>query len=71
MPNVALEDGPIKMPLTLQRRLKKRNSHYCNKLQRSVRYGHEVNMELALAASQAVIRFRRIEGSWNGWFLKY
>lgn len=51
MPNVALEEGPMKDALNIAGKIKDRDIHtVVINFERSVRYGHEVNMELALAA---------------------
>jgi Mg-chelatase subunit ChlD len=51
MPNVALEEGPMKDALNIAERIKEKEIHtVIINFERSVRYGHEVNMELALAA---------------------
>jgi Mg-chelatase subunit ChlD len=51
MPNVALEKGPMKDALNIAEKIKDKEIHtIVINFERSVRYGHEVNMELALAA---------------------
>ncbi|NYB51277.1 MAG: VWA domain-containing protein [Methanobacteriaceae archaeon] len=51
MPNVALDQGPIKDALEVAGKIKDKEIHtVVINFERSVRYGHEVNMELALAA---------------------
>jgi len=51
MPNIALEEGPMKDALNLAEKIKENEIHtVVINFERSVRYGHEVNMELALAA---------------------
>lgn len=51
MPNVALEEGPMKDALNIADKIKGKEIHtIVVNFERSVRYGHEVNMELALAA---------------------
>ncbi|BDZ70681.1 hypothetical protein [Methanobacterium petrolearium] len=51
MPNVALEEGPMKDALNVAEKIKAKEIHtIVVNFERSVRYGHEVNMELALAA---------------------
>jgi len=51
MPNVALKEGPIKDALSIAEKIKNKEIHtIVVNFERSVRYGHEVNMELALAA---------------------
>jgi len=51
MPNVALEEGPMKDALNIAEKIKGKEIHtIVVNIERSVRYGHEVNMELALAA---------------------
>ncbi|OPX59547.1 MAG: von Willebrand factor type A domain protein [Methanobacterium sp. PtaB.Bin024] len=51
MPNVALEEGPMKDALNIAEKIKGKEIHtIVVNFERSVRYGHEVNMELALAA---------------------
>lgn len=51
MPNVALEEGPMKDALNIAEKIKDKEIHtIVVNFERSVRYGHEVNLELALAA---------------------
>lgn len=51
MPNVALEEGPMKDAIKIAEKIKEMEIHtIVINFERSVRYGHEVNMELALAA---------------------
>ncbi|EKQ55724.1 MAG: Mg-chelatase subunit ChlD [Methanobacterium sp. Maddingley MBC34] len=51
MPNIGLEKGPMKDALNLAEKIKEKEIHtVVINFERSVRYGHEVNMELALAA---------------------
>lgn len=51
MPNVALKEGPMKDAVDIAEKLKENEIHtIVINFERSVRYGHEVNMELALAA---------------------
>ncbi len=51
MPNVAVKEGPIKDALSIAEKIKNKEIHtIVVNFERSVRYGHEVNMELALAA---------------------
>lgn len=51
MPNVALEKGPIKDAISIAEKIKDKEIHtIVVNFERSVRYGHEMNMELALAA---------------------
>ncbi|BDZ67875.1 vWA domain-containing protein [Methanobacterium ferruginis] len=51
MPNIALEEGPIKDALNIAEKIKDKEIHtIVVNFERAVRYGHEVNMELALAA---------------------
>ena len=51
MPNIGLEEGPLKDALNIAQKIKEKEIHtVVINFERSVRYGHEVNMELALAA---------------------
>jgi Mg-chelatase subunit ChlD len=51
MPNIGLEEGPLKDALNIAEKIKEKEIHtVVINFERSVRYGHEVNMELALAA---------------------
>lgn len=51
MPNIGLENGPMKDALNIAEKIKEKEIHtVVINFERSVRYGHEVNMELALAA---------------------
>lgn len=51
MPNIALDEGPMKDALNIAGKIKDKDIHtIVINFERSVRYGHEVNMELALAA---------------------
>lgn len=51
MPNIGLEEGPMKDALNIAQKIKEKEIHtVVINFERSVRYGHEVNMELALAA---------------------
>lgn len=51
MPNVGLEEGPMKDAMNIAGKIKDLDIHsIVINFERSVRYGHEVNMELALAA---------------------
>jgi Mg-chelatase subunit ChlD len=50
MPNIGLEEGPMKDALNIAQNIKEKEIHtVVINFERSVRYGHEVNMELALA----------------------
>ncbi len=51
MPNVGIDEGPMKDALNIASKIKDNEIHtIVINFERSVRYGHEVNMELALAA---------------------
>lgn len=51
MPNIGLEEGPMKDALNIAQKIKEKEIHtVVINFEQSVRYGHEVNMELALAA---------------------
>lgn len=51
MPNVGLEGGPMKDAILMAEKIKEREIHtVVINFEKSVRYGHEVNMELALAS---------------------
>jgi Mg-chelatase subunit ChlD len=51
MPNIGLEEGPMKDALNIAQKIKEKEIHtVIINFEQSVRYGHEVNMELALAA---------------------
>jgi Mg-chelatase subunit ChlD len=51
MPNIGLEEGPLKDALKIAEKIKEKEIHtLVINFEQSVRYGHEVNMELALAA---------------------
>lgn len=51
MPNIGLEEGPLKDALIIAEKIKEKEIHtVVINFEQSVRYGHEVNMELALAA---------------------
>jgi len=51
MPNIGLEEGPMKDALNIAQKIKEKEVHtVVINFEQSVRYGHEVNMELALAA---------------------
>lgn len=51
MPNVGLEGGPMKDAILMAEKIKEKEIHtVVINFEKSVRYGHEVNMELALAS---------------------
>jgi Mg-chelatase subunit ChlD len=51
MPNVGLEGGPMKDAIMIAEKIKEKEIHtLVINFEKSVRYGHEVNMELALAS---------------------
>lgn len=51
MPNVGLEGGPMKDAIMIAEKIKEKEIHtVVINFEKSVRYGHEVNMELALAS---------------------
>lgn len=51
MPNVGLEGGPMKDAIMIAEKIKEKEIHtVVINFEKSVRHGHEVNMELALAA---------------------
>jgi Mg-chelatase subunit ChlD len=51
MPNIGIDEGPMKDAINIAGKIKDKEIHtIVINFERSVRYGHEVNMELALAA---------------------
>jgi Mg-chelatase subunit ChlD len=51
MPNIGLEEGPLKDALKIAEKIKEKEIHtLVINFEQAVHYGHEVNMELALAA---------------------
>jgi len=51
MPNVGLEGGPMKDAIMMAEKIKEKEIHtVIINFEKSVRYGHEVNMEIALAS---------------------